>query len=99
MEEIMNNEIINEELENDEPIVVCETESESSIGGKILAGILVATGIGIVALVRKARRNKEADHESKLDAWRIKRLEKKGYIVHKREPIEIIDDTVECDDE
>lgn len=101
MEEIMNNEMYVEDIENTEATVVCEENSGRSIGGKILAGILVGVGVGAIALARKAKKAKREERDprdSRLDAWRIKRLEKKGYIVHRPEVIEIVDDTVECED-
>ena len=74
MEEVKINE--NEIVEEED---VCEAQEDSGSGilGKIVIGLGVAAAAGIGALVYKNR--------DKIEARRIARLEKKGYVITKPE--------------
>lgn len=74
MEEVKINE--NEIVEEED---VCEAQEDSGSGilGKIVIGLGVAAAAGICALVYKNR--------DKIEARRIARLEKKGYVITKPE--------------
>ena len=88
--ENLNNEFDEIELEAEE----ITTESErtgSGIGGKLLiGGVIAAVGLGIAAVVKS---------KDKIEAAKIKRWEKKGYVVMKAEDVEIREVDVEEDDE
>lgn len=86
---IMNNEMDIEVIDLVNEAEVADTTSKGA--GKAI-GLIVAAGIGaavvITAIVRK--------NKGKLTDWRIKRLEKKGYVVTK---LEKADDANEgCED-
>lgn len=68
-----------EVMDNTEVMDTYEPEETSGKGISVVAvgAVLAAIGVG-VAVVRKRK--------GKLDEWRIKRLEKKGYVVTK--PVE-----------
>lgn len=87
MEEIKNEEIIEEVVENCD---IPEVSSDNMIG-KIVAGVVVV-GTGVLAAL--AYKNKE-----KLDEIRIKKLEKKGYVVCKPEDDQDFDDSEEESEE
>ena len=85
-----NKEIMTEEInENEEIEVYTEPEeSGSRILGKVVIGALVVVGAGVAALIYK--------NKGKLDERRIRKLEKKGYIIQR--PIDAdtdVDDEVE----
>lgn len=89
--EIMNNEEMNVEEVNmeEDVIVVCEDPDDSNDGspvGLVIAGIALVVGVGAWILKRKG----------KIDEWRIKRLEKKGYVVLR--PDQVDDNTESCDE-
>lgn len=89
--EIMNNEELNVEEVNleEDVIVVCEDPEEEEGGalGLILLGAAAVVGIGAFVLKRIG----------KIDEWRIKCLQKKGYVVLKPEEVEA-QETVDCCD-
>lgn len=77
MEEIKNVTDIAEEIE--------EVGVTPEITGGNLKKVAVGLGVGAVAVVTAwAIKNKD-----KLDEWRIRKLEKKGYTVIKPEPVEV----------
>lgn len=81
----MNEEIKKEELEIMEEVVDDYNEVETS-GSKMLATVVIgAVCAGVAAILYKNR--------GKIEEWRIKRLEKKGYIVYK--PDEVDDEDFE----
>lgn len=69
-----------EVMNDDEVMDTYETEETSGKGLGVVAvgAVLAAVGVGIAV----ARKNK-----GKLDEWRIRRLEKKGYVVTKPEDV------------
>ena len=94
-----NNEIMNNEMELENYEIVDEIEEtdenpESTDGKKILGLIAGAVVVGVGIMLYKNRK--------KLEAWRIRRLEKKGYKVIKIENETEYEGTFEeigCDDE
>ena len=84
MEEIMNNEVMNETME-----MAMEPVANTGGFGKFVAGaVVVLAGVG-GALLYKNR--------NKLEERRIKKLEKKGYIIRKIENGELVnEDPVEA---
>lgn len=90
MEEIMNNEINTiEEVQTDELYAATE-ESNDGVLGKVLIGLGVIAVVGVAAWVHK--------NKDKLEAKRIAKLEKKGYVITRPEPIDV-DFTVADDDQ
>lgn len=84
-EEKIMMETVNEEIETEETM---EAESSGGIGiGKILIGVGCAVVGGGVALFKN-----RAKLSAKQDEKRIKKLEKKGYVVLKAETEETVDD-------
>lgn len=78
--EIMNNGMNVEEVNLEEDvIVVCEDPSndENPVGVVIALAAAAVIGIGAIIMKRKG----------KFDEWRIKRLEKKGYVVLKPDQV------------
>lgn len=93
-ERIMNNEMYVEDIDNEEAIVVCEdtdNSGENSIG--VVLALAAAAVVGIGALIAKRK--------GKFDEWRIKRLEKKGYVVLKPDQVNSkdINDCADDDEE
>lgn len=95
----MENEIMNTEMVEDVEIydgVEETTEDSDTMSGKTIAG-LVFGGVLVLAGVLLYK-NRE-----KFTEWRIKKLQKKGYVVYKPEEVEAeaeeIDDEIGSDDE
>jgi hypothetical protein len=89
--EIMNNEMNVEDVNLEEDvIVVCEDpdNSDENPVGAVIA-LAAAAVVGITALILKRK--------GKFDEWRIKRLEKKGYVVLR--PDQVNNDDAECCEE
>lgn len=79
MEEIRNeNEIMDEVMDENEEVRVIPEETANDGLVKIVVGVGLIVVAGVGALVYKNR--------GKLDEWRIKKLEKKGYRIYK--PVE-----------
>lgn len=74
-------EIMTEEINENEEIEVYNEPEESGSGilGKVVIGALVVVGAGVAALIYK--------NKGKLDERRIRKLEKKGYIIQR--PIDV----------
>lgn len=85
MEEIKNTEAIEEVTE--ETDVMPEFESSN----KNFVGIITGLGsVGIAAVVALAIK-----HRDKIDEWRVRKLEKKGYTVTKPNIVEVDEDIEE----
>lgn len=69
----LNNDIIEEE---DYTYNECEDSDNNILGKVLVGGLIAAIGFGAYVGVRKLKKK-----GSKLDEWRIKKLEKKGFIV------------------
>lgn len=84
----MNEEMVT--IENAEVVEVYEEAEKAGSGiiGKVILG-LVAVGIGAGALVYKNR--------DKIEERRIRKLEKKGYVISRPEQNDVAD-SEECDD-
>lgn len=92
----MENEIKNVEVEETtyEPEEDCEESCESGIGGKILTGLgLVATGVATTLVIKNRDKIR-----TKLEARKIAKLEKKGYVIYK-ENLDCEDCDKVCEDE
>lgn len=90
---IMNEETKNEimELDNDTEMEVYDMEPEDS-GSGILGKVLIGAGVLAAGAVALAYKNRD-----KLEERRIKKLEKKGYIITKAEVVE--DEDYDFDDD
>lgn len=66
-----------------------EIEGNSGLIGKLVIGAVVV-GAGIAAIMHKTR--------DKREELMIRKLEKKGYMVHKQEPEAVKDESVETEE-
>lgn len=85
MEEIKNTEAIEEVME--------ETDAMPEFDGsnKNIVGVIIGLGsVGIAAAVALAIK-----HRDKIDEWRVRKLEKKGYTVTKPIVVEVDEDIEE----
>lgn len=81
----MNEEKVFDEITTEEVDTTIEVNEEESGGdGFAIIAVAVVTGITAVAgwLLKKS---------GKIDEYRIKKLEKKGYVVSKPEPVEEVE--------
>lgn len=85
MEEIKNTEAIEEVMEETDAM----PEFDSS--NKNILGVIIGLGsVGIAAAVALAIK-----HRDKIDEWRVRKLEKKGYTVTKPIVVEVDEDIEE----
>lgn len=85
MEEIKNTEAIEEAMEK------TDVMSEFDGSNMNLVGVIIGLGsVGIAAAVALAIK-----HRDKIDEWRVRKLEKKGYTVTKPIVVEVDEDIEE----
>jgi hypothetical protein len=85
MEEIKNTEAIEEVIEATDVMPEFDGSNKNLVGVIVgLGSVAVATAVGLAI-----------KHRDKLDEWRVRKLEKKGYTVTKPIDVEVEDDIEE----